>query len=143
MIASGATAVGVFIAAWQFWQSRRISQASFEDSYDQQYRNLMLKIPVDAFLKETLDEGDKKQARRFIFNYLDLCNEQIYQRSKRKIKNARWEEWQQGIDANLKNNLFISVWKEVKASKSYELTYLGQYIDKGQTDPATWNEYLP
>ena len=38
-VASLATAIGVCIAAWQIWQSRKLAQTSFEDGLDQQYRN--------------------------------------------------------------------------------------------------------
>ena len=80
-IASIATAIGICIVAWQIRESRKLAQTSFEDDLDQQYRNLSMGIPVDALIGKPVDDKNGK-IREIIYNYLDLCNEQIYLRKK-------------------------------------------------------------
>ena len=86
-VASLATAIGVCIAAWQIWQSRKLAQTSFEDGLDQQYRKLAMDIPVDALIGKPVNDDKKADVREIIFNYLDLCNEQAYLRKKRGLVN--------------------------------------------------------
>ena len=81
--ASMATALGVFFAAWQIWEGRAMASISFEDSFNQQYRSLIYLIPVDALLGKELKDDLEDKSREAIYNYLDLCNEQIYQRHKK------------------------------------------------------------
>lgn len=122
--ASVATAIGVGIAAWQIRESRKLSGASFEDSFDQQYRELSYKIPVDALLGKPLDETKKDESREAVYNYLDLCNEQVYQRSKKRVSPERWHEWSLGIKHNLSRPFFCQVWDEVKLSSPGSFSFL-------------------
>lgn len=122
--ASIATAIGVGIAAWQIRESRKLSSASFEDSFDQQYRELSYKIPVDALLGKNLDEAKEADAREAAYNYLDLCNEQVYQRSKKRVSSERWHEWASGIEHNLSRPFFRKVWEEVKQSSPGLFSFL-------------------
>ena len=78
IISSIATALGVVFVAWQLWLSKKQSQAQFEDSFDQQYRNLSLPIPVDVFLGKGMTDENRSDVRELLFNYFNLCNEQIY-----------------------------------------------------------------
>ena len=114
IIASLATALGVGIAAWQLWASRKIAQTSFEDSLDQQYRKIVMQIPVDALLGRAIPDEERRKVREIIYNYLDLCNEQAYLRNKGRITDARWNEWKQGMENNIKKPAFKEVWDEVK-----------------------------
>jgi hypothetical protein len=141
VIASIATAIGVFIAAWQIWESRKLTEATFEDSFDQQYRELIYTIPVNALLGKPLDDGKEDQARETVYNYLDLCNEQIYQRAKDRISKERWNEWSSGIKENLSRPFFLSVWDEVKESASDSFSFLERLEnEKFKTDPITWKK---
>jgi len=123
-IASIATAVGVGVAAWQIWESRKLASAAFEDSFDQQYRELSHLIPVDAFLGQPLDKVKQTAAREAVYNYLDLCNEQIYQRSKKRVSEDRWHEWALGIQFNLNRPFFKTVWLEVKTGAPGSFSFL-------------------
>jgi len=58
-----ATALGVVFAAWQIWEATNLRRAEFEDSFDQQYRELSYSIPVDALLGKDLKEGKDQEAR--------------------------------------------------------------------------------
>lgn len=138
-IASIATAIGVAIAAWQIWESRKIASAAYEDAYDQQYRQLIYQIPVDVLLDKPLISEHKKRAREAIYNYLDLCNEQVYQRSKKKISTARWNEWRKGIETNLKVQAIAEVWEEVHAHNPNNFSFLSKLVESSyKIDPSTW-----
>jgi hypothetical protein len=135
-LVSIATAIGVGIAAWQIWESRKLTSAAFEDSFDQQYRELSYSIPVDALLGKVLDPKNEEQAREAVYNYLDLCNEQVYQRAMKKVSSQRWHEWALGIEANLSRPFFNRVWCEVKQCSPGSFSFLEEWEKaKFKTDP--------
>ncbi len=139
MVTSIATAVGVFLAAWQLWESRKLTQSSFEDSFDEKYRHLAYSIPVDALLSKKVKNENKQVAREWIYNYLDLCNEQIYLRMKGRITYDRWIEWSKGIQQNLKRPFFKEVLKEVEKDSLETFTYLERLLQENyKNDPAKW-----
>ena len=125
------TAIGVGIAAWQLWQSRKLNIAAFEDSFDQQYRELSYTIPVDALLGKELDKTKEIEAREAVYNYLDLCNEQVYQRAKDRVSKERWHEWALGIQLNLSRPFFKQVWLEVKESTPGFFSFLEELEKAG------------
>ena len=138
-VASVATAIGVAVAAWQIWESRRLAQMSFEDAIDQQYRDLAMQIPVNALLGKDIPVEQKHQVREVIYNYLDLCNEQAYLRKKKRISKLRWQEWCEGIQSNLRKPVFKEVWEEVKREAPDEFTALTQLEKEGfNGDPANF-----
>jgi hypothetical protein len=137
-IASLATAIGVCIAAWQIWESRRLSQTAFEDGLDQQFRQLAMDIPVDALIGRQIKDK-KDELREIIYNYLDLCNEQTYLRQKKRISKSRWKEWNDGIAENLSKPAFKEVWDEIKGSAPNTFTALERLEDtEFKIDPAQW-----
>ena len=131
-IASIATAIGVCIAAWQIWESRKLSQTSFEDGLDQQYRNLAMDIPVDALIGKSVNDKNGR-LREIIYNYLDLCNEQIYLRGKKRISKTRWKDWNIGIKDTLSKPAFKVVWDEIKSTAPNTFTAL-ECLEKNKFD---------
>ena len=139
IVSSIATAMAVVVAAWQIWEGHRLSSAEFEDSFDQQYRALSYQIPVNALIGKDLSTEKRDSAREAIYNYLDLCNEQVYQRTKNRISYERWVEWASGMEENLKRPLFKEVWMEIKDSTEGSFSYLERIEAEGfKTDPAKW-----
>jgi hypothetical protein len=137
-ISSIATAAGVCVAAWQLWAGRKLAQTSFEDGLDQQYRNLVKDIPVDALIGETVKDH-KEELREIIYNYLDLCNEQAYLRQKKRISKNRWKDWNEGIRDNLAKPAFKEVWDEIKDKAPTTFTALTKLDrDKFEIDPVKW-----
>lgn len=119
------TALGVFFAALQLRESKKIAQSEFEDSLDQQYRELARAIPVEVLLGNDLPSASEyKRAREHIYNYLDLCNEQIYLRRQGRVSLERWRGWREGMRQHLKKPVFARVWGEVKQSALGEFKYL-------------------
>lgn len=138
-LVSIATAIGVFIAAFQLRTSSKIAQTEFEDSIDQQYRDLARGIPVDALIGKGVSEDKRDLTRELIYNYLDLCNEQIFLRRKKRIRKDTWVDWCTGIESNLLKKEFAKIWLEVKSESPKTFTFL-ERLEKAQFkgDPARW-----
>lgn len=138
-MASIATAIGVAIGVWQIRESSKVAQTQFEDSLDQQYRHLTHGIPVDALIGKTVSKQQWPATRELIYNYLDLCNEQVFLRSKRKVKRDTWHDWNAGMRANLRKPAFVQVWDEVKAAAPGTFSFL-ERLEKDQfaVDPVKW-----
>lgn len=138
-----ATGFGVLLAAWAIWLRRSLAQSSFEDALAKEYRELIRAIPVDVLLGKNFREvapGDKcESVRETIFNYLDLCNEQIYLRKKGRIRRSTWQEWAEGMSLNLKLPMFLEVWEEVKSTAPGMFSELQIAESEGfRTDPGFW-----
>jgi len=125
-ISSVATAIGVVFVAWQLRISKKQAQAQFEDSFDQQYRNLSLPIPVDIFLGKEMTNDNREKVRELLFNYFDLCNEQSYLRSIGRITKSTWKIWCSGMENNLNTVAFKEVYNEVKGCSRF--TYLDRLV---------------
>ena len=138
-IASVATAFLVAIGVWEIRQGSRIAQAQFEDSLDQQFRDLAKDIPVDALIGKPVRDDQWQEARELIYNYLDLCNEQVFLRKKRKIRKDTWLDWCAGIQSNLGKVSFQKVWVEVRAEAPSTFTFLERLEKEGfDSDPVKW-----
>lgn len=124
------------VSAFQTRLSRRIAETTFEDSIDQQYRDLAKEIPVDILIdKYTYLSND---TREVIFNYLDLCNQQTYLRAKGRISKERWLDWRDGIQENLRKRGFYLIWTEVKDKASF--SYLEKLDNENfKNDPMSWD----
>ena len=116
------TAGGVVLATWQLWLKRSLAQSSFEDGLAKEYRDLIRLIPVDVLLGRPFDRDaggrEYSELREVIFNYLDLTNEQVYLRSKGRVRRSTFSEWSVGIRSNLSRPAFTLVWNEVKQEAS-------------------------
>jgi hypothetical protein len=138
-LVSLATAAGVLIAAFQLRISSKIAQTEFEDSIDQQYRQLSKDIPVDALIGKSVSEEKKDMTRELVYNYLDLCNEQIFLRKRRRIRKDTWTDWCNGIASNIEKPEFKRVWLEIKQESPETFTFL-EKLEKANfsEDPVTW-----
>ena len=121
--------------------SSKIAQSEFEDSIDQQYRELAKDIPVDALIGKTVDEDKAEFTRELIYNYLDLCNEQIFLRKKKRVRKDTWVDWCAGIKSNLSKSEFEKVWTEIKRESPKTFTFL-EKLEKTQftEDPVKWRD---
>lgn len=136
-VGSLATAIGIIFGAWQIRISKKQSQAEFEDQLDQQYRAISMLLPVDILIGKNVEEANRIEVRELIFNYLDLTNEQVYLRAKKRITTITWKSWNAGIKAHLDRPAFSGVYNEIKSKSGF--TYLEQLIDtEFKTDPIDW-----
>ena len=138
-IASIATAAGVAFAVWQFRESTKLAQSTFEDSLDQQYRTLSMAIPVDALIGKAIPDERRNEVRELIYNYLDLSNEQVFLRKKNRISQETWNDWCSGIKSNLQKIAFKEVWDEIKREASGTFGFLEELEKRDfHSDPKRW-----
>ena len=138
-IASVATAIGVLIAAWQLWEARRQGRTEFEDGLAREYREIAQRIPVDALLGGELDEKTFAASLNDFYSYVDLSNEQVFLRMNRRVSKQTWDNWANGIRANLARAAFRRAWEHIKArapDNFEELKRLEKQTFRG--DPAQW-----
>ena len=133
------TAIGVLIAAFQLRVSSKIAQSEFEDSIDQQYRELAKGIPVDALIGKSVSSDQVMLTRELIYNYLDLCNEQVFLRKKKRVRMDTWVDWCSGIKSNLGKTEFEKVWAEIKVESPSTFTFLEKLEESNfAEDPINW-----
>ena len=138
-LASIATAIGVAVAAWEIFKNGKRAQAAFEDSLDQQYRTLAKDIPVDALIGKPVPNDKKEETRELIYNYLDLCNEQIFLRKRNRITPATWQDCSIAIESNLQKVAFKEVWEEVKSEAPSSFSFLEELENRTfASDPKSW-----
>lgn len=136
-VGSLVTAVGVGFGAWQIKISKDQAQSAFEDSLDQQYRSLSMALPVNILIGAPVKPQQRNEIRELVFNYLDLCNEQVYLRAKGRISKHTWASWSSGIKLHLDKPAFDEVYQEVREESNF--TYLDRLIDADfDSDPAGW-----
>lgn len=113
-VGSIATALAVFLAAWQLRRGTSQARTNFEDDLSHEYRELARGIPVKAHLGEELTEEEFAQAFPSLHRYLDLTNEQIFLRMNGRISRTTWLNWREGIESNLRRPAFTQAWSHVK-----------------------------
>lgn len=106
-----ATPASVLILAYQLWQRKKQFTTEFEDKLTDQYRDIVLEIPVEALLDDSDEESYRGDLKHY-YKYLDLTNEQIYLRKEGRVSKATWESWREGIEAHLERDDFRNAWEE-------------------------------
>jgi hypothetical protein len=101
VIASVATAVGVFLAFRQLRLTKQQAITSFEDTISREYRELTTSIPTKALLGKELSDTEHEKALDGFYHYIDLSNEQIFLRQRGRVSLETWEFWRDGIKSNL------------------------------------------
>ncbi len=97
-------------------------------------------IPVDALIGKSLKEDELEGVRELVYNYLDLCNEQTYLRTKKRITKDTWIDWCAGIRQNLERPALKNVWLEVKTEAPGTFSFLEQLeAHEYLVDPASRN----
>lgn len=140
--ASVAIFFGVVIAVIQIWQAKRQSITSFEDDFARQYREIIQRIPVKALLNEKLSDDDFQKALNEIYNYIDLTNGQIFLRRQNRIRSKTWENWQDGMKANLALPAFKRAWGMIKEKTPNNIFEELRCLEiwKFERDPKSWKE---
>lgn len=138
-IASIATAVLVGVGVWEIRAGSHIAQSEFEESLDRQYRELARDIPVDALIGGMVPKTQWPETRELIYNYLDLCNEQVFLRKKNRIRKDTWRDWCAGMRSHLEKPAFLKVWNEVKSAAPRSFAYLERLeANAFRSDPKRW-----
>jgi hypothetical protein len=108
-----ATAIGVCVAGWQLWLTKKQSVVQFEDQMSAQYREIARRLPIEALLGEALDPERHAKSLGDFYHYFDLSNEQAFLHKRRRITKATWCEWKEGIEQNLGRPAFALAWSEI------------------------------
>lgn len=137
-VASAITAVSVVFAFWQLVLSKRIAQLQFEDALAKEYRDIAAKLPTKVFYGVSLDAREQSSLRDEFYRYIDLSNEQVYLRQRRRVSKEVWQSWREGIKTNLSLPAFAAAWEEVK-DRTNSFAELRR-LEKGRyaVDPALW-----
>jgi hypothetical protein len=136
--ASVATAIGVLIAGWQLYLTKRQAVTQFEDQLTAQYRAIARRLPLAALLAELLDDAAHVQALADFYHYFDLSNEQAFLRKQGRITAGTWANWREGIEQNLRRPAFARAWAEVSARAPDSFNDLRELVPTAATttDPA-------
>jgi hypothetical protein len=139
-----ATAVGVFLAWWQFRMTKIQARVAFEDQLASEYRRITEQLPVSALLGEELSDDDILKCLAAFYRYIDLTNEQIFLRMQGRISESTWWNWRDGIRAHLGRPAFQRAWTMVAARTAdsfQELRRLetSRFLD----DPRAWMDTRP
>lgn len=118
------SAIAVFLVFMQFRQSNKIAVLEFEESFDRQYRELMLPIPVSVLMTGVYEFRDYEPLREYVYNYLDLSNEQCFLASRGKFSKQTWVAWRAGMQSHMKKKIFTEVFEEVMRHNPNAFTYL-------------------
>lgn len=109
-IGSLGTAAGVLVTASQLWVNRRQSRTQFEDGLTSRYRDIVRELPIGALLGEEVPSKELREARGVFYRYFDLCNEQAFLHEEGRISGQTWQQWQDGIESNMRRPAFQTAW---------------------------------
>jgi hypothetical protein len=138
-VGSLATAAAVGVGVFQLRSSRQQAVSAFEDSLTQLYRALVAEFPVEVFTNEPPPIEELANYRSAFYRYFDLCNEQVFLRSKKRVSAPTWEQWRDGIKTNLQRDAFQSAWdKHFDKQTEGDFDELRHLMRDYETDPAIW-----
>ena len=139
VLASVATAVGVFLAWWQIKSAKNQSVTDFEDDLAREYRELTQSIPVAALLGKALTESEVEKALPAFYRYVDLSNEQTFLRQQGRVREQTWQNWSTGIATNLCRPAFRIAWEKIKQESNGDFGELRRLeASDFNADPIAW-----
>ncbi len=140
-MASVVTAAGVILAWWQIRLAKQQAVMQFEDGLNSQYREIARRLPIDALLGEPLDDQTQKDSLKEFFHYIDLTNEEVFLRRRRRVSLITWKDWAEGIRWNITRPAFAAAWKEIKGRSPESFNELRRLErEEFKTDPGEWRD---
>lgn len=134
-----ATPASVLILAYQLWQRKRQFTTEFEDRLTDQYRDVVLEIPVESLLDDN-SRDDYAGDLKHYYRYVDLTNEQIFLRQEGRVSKSTWENWKAGIESNLNKSDFENAWEEISRRASDSFNEMRKFQDEDfHDDPRYWD----
>ena len=137
-VASSVAAIGVLCAFGQLHVSRVIAQAQFEDGLSKEYRELASKIPTKALLGHELSDAEFEATFDEFFRYIDLSNEQVSLRRRKRVGPVVWRDWCSGIQSNLSLPSFQRAWLQVQAECQSFQELRRLEAEHYANDPGSW-----
>ena len=117
-VGSIATAVAVLLAAWQLHLGTIQARTEFEDELAREYRELARSIPPAVHLDREVDGSDFDHVFPALIHSVDLSNEQVFLRMNGRVSKVTWLNWRDGIQSNLRREVFRRAWEEIKAAST-------------------------
>ncbi len=114
-IANCLSALAVFLVLIQLRLTSHSERQQFEDSFANQYRELLKDLPLDALLGESRQLTREELAA--FYRYFDLSNQQAFMYEKKRIRHEVWAEWCAGIRDNLALPMFAVAWESFKQAR--------------------------
>jgi hypothetical protein len=109
---------------------------------NKEYRDIIQRIPYKALIGEELRASEIDATNNEIYNYMDLCNEQIYLRMSNRVRKKTWNNWQEGMSTNFSLDAFENTSTEVFKKLSSNFNELQKVKQLGyKTDPMKWKTY--
>ncbi|HKO62818.1 MAG TPA: hypothetical protein VJV03_16760 [Pyrinomonadaceae bacterium] len=108
------TTLGVGIAAYQLFLTKRGAQSDFEDSFSEQYRSIVADLPLKALLGQSLTDQEIEASLRTFYNYFDLCNEQAFLAARGRLDSKTWANWREGIEQQMRRPAFVEAWRRLR-----------------------------
>jgi hypothetical protein len=138
-VGSVSTTIAVLLGAWQVRRGRLQATTDFEDDLSREYRELSRAIPMSIHLGELFEGTDYQRMVPYLYQYLDLSNEQIFLRMNGRISKATWEQWVEGIESTISLPVFARAWLDVKTKAPQRFSELRRLEStKYQEDPRSW-----
>ena len=133
------TLIGVVIAVVQLFRGVSQQKTNFEDSLTKEYREIIHRIPYKAMIGDEIDDEESYKTFNEIYNYMDLCNEQIFLRKTGRVRAKTWRYWQEGMLTNFSQKVFDRASQEIFSKLRHNFTELKRVQDSGyKTDPRKW-----
>jgi hypothetical protein len=138
-LAPYATACGVIVAMVQLWRTATQAVTTFEDSISKEYREITRRIPYKALVGIEMTDEEKNIALNEIYNYMDLCNEQIFLRKAKRVRKNTWNDWQEGMRLNFGLPFFQEASNEILNRLPTTFNEFRRVKESGyRTDPREW-----
>jgi hypothetical protein len=139
LLVSTATAVGVLLACRQLALTRSQAVSAFEDALAREYRQIVHSLPIEALLSEELADAWLEDHLKDFYRYIDLTNEQIFLRAEGRISLSTWNNWADGIRANMARPAFRSAWQAIASGSPSSFASLRRLEESGfKADPRSW-----
>jgi hypothetical protein len=139
VLAPYGTLFGVAVALCQFRKNNKQQVTNFEDSLTKEYREIVRRIPYKALIGVELCQKEQADAYNEIYNYMDLCNEQIFLRKSGRVRRATWLNWQEGMKVNFDLAAFRDASAEIYSELKDNFKELNRVQSAGyDTDPKKW-----
>lgn len=111
-IASTATALGLVAIAYQLVLARAQLRTSFEQTFASRYQTITARLPLPLLLGESTDLDPVSE--RALYDYFELCEEELYFRRSGRISSRTWREWWEGIVLNFHRPGIRAGWNQLK-----------------------------
>lgn len=123
-----ATAVAAFIAVVQLWLFMRQRKAEFELKFDARYEDCVRRLSLGALLDESEYDSSDEDARRALYDYFELCEQEVHYRIGRRITRKTWREWRDGIELNFAKPFFREGWDDLGAAAPSQFAEFRKYF---------------